>query len=206
MPAQLPSPSTRTSCCGAPLAFTAEQKSDDKRHSNNYWNVGRLRPGATLDQAQAQVDALNAANLERFPQYKELLVNAGFHTKVERFQDRLVKHVKPTLYLLWGGALFVLSSAASTSRTSSLVRARSRLKELATRLALGAGRGSSRASSSSRACSSPWPRPGRAPAGGGRAARAGCVRPAGPALRLGDPPRRRGRPLHGRPSRSPSGS
>ena len=33
-------------------------------------------------QAQAQVDALNAANLERFPQYKELLVNAGFRTKV----------------------------------------------------------------------------------------------------------------------------
>jgi hypothetical protein len=40
-----------------PLAFTAEQKSDDKRHSNNYENLGRLKPGATREQAQSQVDA-----------------------------------------------------------------------------------------------------------------------------------------------------
>ena len=31
-----------------PLAFTAEEKSDERRHSNNWWNVGRLKPGATL--------------------------------------------------------------------------------------------------------------------------------------------------------------
>ena len=31
-----------------PLAFTPEEKSDDRRHSNNYWNVGRLKPGASL--------------------------------------------------------------------------------------------------------------------------------------------------------------
>lgn len=123
-----------------PLAFTAEQKSDDSRHSNNFWNVGRLKPGATLHEAQAQVDALNAANLERFPQYKELLVNAGFRTVVDRLPDHLVKSVKPTLYLLWGGALFVLLIGCVNVANLALVRARTRLKELATRLALGAGR------------------------------------------------------------------
>jgi predicted permease len=123
-----------------PLAFTPEQKSDERRHNNNYWNVGRLRPGATRQEAQAQVDALNAANLERFAQYKELLVNAGFHTTVEGFQDRLVKDVKPILYLLWGGALFVLLIGCVNVANLVLVRARSRLKELATRLALGAER------------------------------------------------------------------
>jgi len=121
-----------------PLAFTPEQTSDNARHSNNYWNVGRLKPGATLEQAQAQVDALNAANLERFPQYKELLVNAGFRTIVARFQDHLVRHVKPTLYLLWGGALFVLLIGCLNVANLALVRARTRQKELATRLALGA--------------------------------------------------------------------
>src|SRR5262249_41047558 len=38
-----------------PLAFTAEQRSDDRRHSNNWMNIGRLKAGATLLQAQAQV-------------------------------------------------------------------------------------------------------------------------------------------------------
>jgi predicted permease len=123
-----------------PLAFTAEQKSDESRHSNSWWNVGRLKPGATLEQAQAQVNALNAANLERFVQYKELLINAGFHTKVSRLQDVLVREVRPTLYLLWGGALFVLLIGCLNVANLSLVRARARLKELATRLALGAGR------------------------------------------------------------------
>jgi predicted permease len=123
-----------------PLAFTAEQRSDEQRHSNNYWNIGRLRPGATLAQARAQVDALNAANLERFPKYKELLINAGFRTIVDGFHDHLVRSVKPTLYLLWGGALFVLLIGCVNVANLALVRARSRLKEVATRLALGANR------------------------------------------------------------------
>jgi predicted permease len=121
-----------------PLAFTPEERSDDRRHSNNYWNVGRLKPGASLEQAQAQVDTLNAANLERFPQYKELLINAGFRTAVVRYPDYLVRHVKPILYLLWGGASFVLLIGCMNVANLALVRARARAKEMATRLALGA--------------------------------------------------------------------
>jgi predicted permease len=124
-----------------PVAFTAEQRSDAHRHSNNYENLGRLKPGATLAQAQSQIDALNAANLERFPQYKELLVNAGFRTVVMGWHDRLVRGVKTTLYLMWGGALFVLLIGCVNVANLVLVRARTRQKELATRLALGGGRG-----------------------------------------------------------------
>jgi predicted permease len=123
-----------------PLAFTAQQKSDAQRHSNNFQNIGRLKPGATIQQAQQQVDAVNAANLVRFPQYKELLINAGFHTTVERLQDSLVKEIRPTLYLMWGGALFVLLIGCVNVANLVLVRSRARMKELATRLALGAGR------------------------------------------------------------------
>jgi predicted permease len=123
-----------------PLAFTAEQRSDSHRHSNNYENIGRLKPSATLDQAQSQIDALNAANLERFPQYKELLINAGFHTVVSGWHDHQVRSVKTTLYLMWGGALFVLLIGCVNVANLVLVRARTRQKELATRLALGGGR------------------------------------------------------------------
>lgn len=123
-----------------PAAFTPQQKSDEQRHSNNWRNVARLKPGATMDQAQQQVDAINAANLKRFPQYAELLMNAGFHTVVSPFQDFLVRDVKPILYLMWGGALFVLLIGVVNVANLVLVRSRARIKELATRLALGAGR------------------------------------------------------------------
>jgi predicted permease len=120
------------------LAFTPERK--QQRHSNNWRNIGRLKPAATMRQAQDEIDALNRANLDRFPQYKQLLINARFHTTVERLQDNLVRDVKPTLYLLWGGALFVLLIGCVNVANLVLVRSRTRMKELATRLALGAGR------------------------------------------------------------------
>jgi putative ABC transport system permease protein len=123
-----------------PLAFNADQKADSSRHNNSWQNIGRLKPGASREQAQQQVNALNAANLERFPQYKELLINAGFHTTVERLQDTLVRDIKATLYLMWGGALFVLLIGCVNVANLVLVRSRARLKELATRLALGAGK------------------------------------------------------------------
>ena len=123
-----------------PLAFTPEQKSDEQRHSNNFQNIGRLKPGATVVRAQQEVDALNARNLEKFPALKPLLVNAGFHTSVIPLQDTLVRDVKPTLYLMWGGALFVLLIGCVNVANLVLVRSRARLRDLATRLALGAGR------------------------------------------------------------------
>lgn len=123
-----------------PLAFTAQQKSDDARHNNSWFNVGRLKPGATIGQAQEQVNALNATNLERFPQYKQLLVNAGFNTRVERLQDVLVRSVKGTLYLLWGGAAFVLLIGGVNIANLALARSNLRMKELSTRLVLGASR------------------------------------------------------------------
>ncbi len=123
-----------------PLAFTPQDTSDEHRHTNYLQNLGRLKPGATIQRAQQQVDALNARNLEKFPAFKPLLINAGFHTIVEPLQETLVRDVKATLYLLWGGALFVLLIGCVNVASLVMVRSRARLKELATRLALGAGR------------------------------------------------------------------
>jgi len=123
-----------------PKAFTADERSDDSRHSNNWGYVGRLAPGATLQQAQSQVDALNAANLERFPEFKQILINAGFRTVAVNFRDYLVRDVRNVLYLLWGAVAFVLLIGCVNVANLSLVRATVRLRELATRMALGAGR------------------------------------------------------------------
>ncbi|HWX56081.1 MAG TPA: ABC transporter permease [Verrucomicrobiae bacterium] len=121
-----------------PLAFTPEQKTT--HHSNNWYHIGRLKPGATIQQVRAQIDALNAANLERFPEIKQLLMNAGFHTKVEPLQEMLVRDVKGILYLLWGGALFVMLIGALNVTNLALARMGLRHREFGTRLALGAQR------------------------------------------------------------------
>jgi predicted permease len=121
-----------------PIAFTAEEKT--QHHSNNWTYIGRLKPGGTLEQAQAQVDALNNENLERLPQFKEILINAGFHTVVKPLQDMLTEGVKRTLYLLWGGAILVLLIGGLNIANLALTRLSLRRKEMATRIALGAGR------------------------------------------------------------------
>ena len=124
-----------------PAAFSAEEKSDDSRHSNNWSMVGRLRPGATAALAQQQVDALNARNMERFPHFKEILTNAGFHTVAVPLQEDMVRGIRNTLYLLWGGVLFLLLIGVVNLANLALVRSSGRVRELATRQALGADLG-----------------------------------------------------------------
>lgn len=121
-----------------PAAFSAEERSDARRHSNNWQQIARLRPGATVDQAQGQLDAINAANMERFPQLREVLLNAGFHTRARGFHDDLVESSRSTLYLLWGGVLSVLIIGCVNVINLVSIRASGRVRELATRHALGA--------------------------------------------------------------------
>ena len=124
-----------------PAAFTAEEKSDDARHSNSWSSVGRLKPGATAEQAQQQLDALNVRSLDRFPPLKQILINAGFHSVVTPLHEDLVHGIRPTLFLLWGGVLFVLAIGAVNITNLVLIRSSARAREVATRHALGAGMG-----------------------------------------------------------------
>lgn len=124
-----------------PAAFTPEERSDQMRHSNSWRMLARLAPGASIDQARAEIDALNAQNLEAYPQFKQLLINARFHTLVEPWRELLTRSVAPRLRLLLAGALFVLLIGCVNIANLGLVRSTTRMKELATRSALGAGRG-----------------------------------------------------------------
>ena len=121
-----------------PAAFTDDEKA--VHHNNNWYNIGRLQQGATIQQVQAQIDALNAANLEKFPQFKEVLINAGFHTSVEPLQEMVVRDVRSVLHLLWAGSVFVLLIGVLNVANLAFARLTLRKKEYATRMALGAGR------------------------------------------------------------------
>ena len=124
-----------------PLAFTDEQLSEEARHSQNHQQIARLARGATLAGAQARVDALNAVIVENAGPLKAALINAGYTTRMVPFDSDLVRDVRGALRLLWGGVLFVVLIAAVNITNLSLVRANGRLRELATRTAIGAGRG-----------------------------------------------------------------
>jgi len=121
-----------------PLAFAAEAKT--RYHSNCCVNIGRLKPGATIAQVQAQLNAVNAVNLDRLPELRSFIINSGFYTRVEPLQHMLVKDVEGALLLLWGGAAMVLLIGGLNIANLTLARWNARSKEVATRLALGASR------------------------------------------------------------------
>ena len=124
-----------------PLSFTAKQKADDSRHSNNYQYIGRLKPGATIERAQQEIDAIRARNDQRFPEFRQILKDAGFTNHAVWLQDEIVGEVKPILYLLWGGVLFVLLIGCVNIANLVVVRSTARGREMATRHAIGANLG-----------------------------------------------------------------
>ncbi len=123
-----------------PFAFTPEQTSDDARHNNNWAMIARLKPGVTVAYAQQRINILNKQINDRFPQYKALLENAKFQTRVIGLQDELVREVRPILYLLQASVAFVLLIGCVNLANLMLVRSNVRMKELAIRFSLGAGR------------------------------------------------------------------
>ena len=124
-----------------PLAFTEEQRSDNARHRNSWQMLGRLKPDVTSAHAQARLDQLTAAEGDRFPDFRQLLIDAGFRTVTFPLQDVLVRDIRGTLYLLWGGVVFVLLIGGVNVANLILIRSSARLNELGMRHALGAGRG-----------------------------------------------------------------
>jgi macrolide transport system ATP-binding/permease protein len=114
----------------------ADSGCDTRRSCHNMNAIARLKDGVTVDQAAAAM-TLVAARLEK--QYPDS--NRGQFVRVEPLADIIVGDIRPTLWLLLGGAALLLVIACVNVVSLLLVRTESRRRELALRLALGASRG-----------------------------------------------------------------
>src|SRR3989441_6911520 len=122
-----------------PLASAADERGIQRRHSNNLQIVARLKPGATLAEAQAQIDALNTRQVAEDP-YSELVKGAGYRTGVFPLHADHVQQIRPTLLFLQGGVATLFLIGGVNLVNLLLIRASSRAKEFAVRQALGSSR------------------------------------------------------------------
>jgi predicted permease len=106
------------------------------RSAHNWQVVGRLADGVTLEAARRELTAI-ARELKAAHGDDTWMVDAA----VVPLRDSLVGQARPTLLILLGAAAFLLLVAGANVTNLLLARAATRKRELAVRVALGAGRG-----------------------------------------------------------------
>ena len=107
----------------------------------DYQGVGRLLPGVSLEQANAEVDRLIPRAVEAFPGIPpEMIREAGFGPDVHSLKEDVVGDVGSVLWVLLGTVGIVFLIACANVANLFLVRAEGRQREVAVRTAMGAGR------------------------------------------------------------------
>jgi len=124
-----------------PIRTRPEERASQQRHSGGGGThmIARLKPGATIGEAQSQIDAHNAAVEKDNPQAK-MMAEAGFRSPVVGLHADHVRSIRPTLLLMQAGVFFLLLIGAVNLVNLLLIRASGRAKEMAIRQSMGASR------------------------------------------------------------------
>jgi predicted permease len=124
-----------------PIKSGMEERGPKARHSGGGGThlIARLKPGATIAEAQAQIDAHNDAVEKDNPEAK-MMAEAGFRSLVRPLHAEHVCSIRPTLLLMQAGVFFLLLIGAVNLVNLLLIRASGRAKEMAIRQSMGASR------------------------------------------------------------------
>ncbi len=120
-----------------PLPLAPAATSQVRDHED-YNIIGKLKPGVSLPQAQAEMDTITATLRRQFPE--NYPPNGGLTFSIVPLLEQVVGNVRRSLWVLLGAVGFVLLIACANVANLMLSRAMARQQEIAVRTALGASR------------------------------------------------------------------
>ena len=124
-----------------PLSWPPAAENPQGRYGVGTQLFGRLKPGVTAGQADAEAKTLEKRYVDAGPPpLKAFVERSGMTMNVGGVQEQRVQPVRPTLLMLQGGVAFVLLIGCVNVANLLLVRSNARQSELAIRSALGASR------------------------------------------------------------------